>query len=89
MFPFNISSYIHDLITFDQLSDKNQVQFMQEQIILFHVSLKNGQKTVFQAFLMKILDINLSFLSVPFLIFELNCSKTNSRKLKVKFYSYR
>ena len=49
MFPFNISSYIHDLITFDQLSDKNQVQFMQKQIILFHVSLKNGQKNCFSS----------------------------------------
>ena len=33
-----ISSYIRDLITFDHLSDKNQVQFMQEHIILFHGS---------------------------------------------------
>ena len=52
MFPFNISSYIRDLITFDHLSDKNQVQFMQKHFSWFFSKMvKVFQKsTVFQAF---------------------------------------
>ena len=84
MFPFNISSYIRDLITFDHLTDKNQVKFMQKHIILFHGWSKNSISSVSDKNTLH----NLSFLSVSFLIFELNFSKTNSQKFKVKLYSY-
>ena len=88
MFPFNISSYIRDLITFDHLTDKNQVKFMQKHIILFHGSSQKWSKNSISSVSDKNTLHNLSFISVSFLIFELNFSKTNSQKLKVKFYSY-
>ena len=49
MLPFNISSYIRDLIIFDHLSDKNLVQYMQKHIILFHGSSQKWSKNSFSS----------------------------------------
>ena len=77
------------MITFDQLSDKYQVQIMQKHVIYFMVLLKSVSKKSFSRVSDENILLSLSFLSVPFLILELNCSKTKPRKLKVKFYSYK
>ena len=83
-FPFNISSYIRDMITFDHLSYKTKYSLCKNILFYFMVLLKNGQKTAFHAFRMKILNIVFRSFPFPFLIFEFNCSKTNPWKLKVK-----
>ena len=65
-FPFNISSYIRDMITFDHLSYKNKYSLCKNILFYFMVLLKYGQKTVFDAFRMKILNIAFRSFPLPF-----------------------